>query len=285
MPQQARQSEPLAPPPDLAVVLPCYRSAPLAVRSVARLSSFLAGTGMRYEIIIVDDGGGDFPDNAWSDSACVRLIRLPHNRGKGAAVATGMRAARGTVRIFTDIDLPYDLELIPVIAAYIRERGFHVVIGDRNLPDSSYLTVQSAQRRVASALFSEFVGRIVTGGFFDTQCGLKGFRGDVADELFSLQRLERFAFDVELVYLSLVHKLDIKRIPVQLRNNETSTVRLFRDASRGFVDVFRIKYHRMCGHYTSERLENIVRSDYRALATSHDLGLATGYGAPPSSPR
>ena len=252
--------------PDLSVVLPCYRSAALAVRSVSQLSAYLDGSGMEYEIVVVDDGGGDFPPEPWNPGAPVRLLRFARNRGKGAAVAAGMREARGAVRVFTDVDLPYDLELISVIASYIRDRGFHVVIGDRNLPDSSYRTEQSIQRRVASALFSEFVGRLVTGGFFDTQCGLKGFRGDVADELFALQRLERFAFDVELVYLSLVHKLDIKRIPVQLRNNETSTVRLFRDASRGVVDVFRIKYHRMRGHYASSRLEHVVRSDYNDVA-------------------
>jgi glycosyltransferase involved in cell wall biosynthesis len=251
--------------PELSVVLPCYRSAALAGRSIARLSSFLEGTGHTYEIIVVDDGGGDFPREPWQPDGA-RLIRLPLNRGKGAAVAAGIRDAQGTVRVFTDVDLPYDLELIPVMASYILDRGFHVVIGDRNLPDSSYLAEQSIPRRMASALFSEFVGRLVTGGFFDTQCGLKAFRGDVAEELFRLQRLERFAFDVELVYLSLVHKLDIKRIPVQLRNNETSTVRLARDAARGFVDVFRIKYHRMRRHYSSPRLENIVRRDYCNVA-------------------
>jgi hypothetical protein len=131
-----------------------------------------------------------------------------------------------------------------------------------------YLADLPLRRRIASALFSQFVGRVVTGGFFDTQCGLKGMRGDVADELFALQRLERFSFDVELVYLALKHKLDIKRIPVQLRNNETSTVRLLRDASQGVVDVFRIKWHQLRGHYGSALLEEVVRQDYQRVFES-----------------
>ena len=248
--------------PELSVVLPCYRSAPLAIRSVERLSDYLDDTGLTWEVVVVDDGGNDFPAEPWDPAGPARLIRLPVNRGKGAAVGMGMRAARGWVRIFTDVDLPYDLTLFPVMARYILDRGFHVVIGDRTLPGSSYLGDISVARRIASVIFSEFVGRLVTGGFFDTQCGLKAMRGDVADELFELRRLDRFAFDVELVYLSLRHKLDIKRIPVQLRNNETSTIRLGRDAARGVADVLRIKYHQLRGHYESSVLTGIVRDEF-----------------------
>jgi len=264
--------------PEVSVVLPCYRSAPLAVASVHRLDAFFRGIGMSHEIIVVDDGAGDFPTQPWDSVLNARLLRLPRNRGKGAAVATGMRSATGSVRVFTDVDLPYDLDLIPVIVGYIRDYGFHVVIGDRTLPDSVYLSDLSIQRRLASGLFSQFVGRLVTGGFFDTQCGLKGMRGDIADELFKLQRLERFSFDVELVYLALKHKLDIKRIPVQLRNNETSTVRLVRDASQAVVDVFRIKWYQLRGKYRSEVLDDAVRVDYRRVLESTrptDKGQAT----------
>ena len=254
--------------PEVSVVLPCYRSATLAVESAYRLDAFFREVGMSAETIVVDDGGGDFPAQPWDPALSARLIRLPKNRGKGAAVAEGVRAAKGRVCVFTDVDLPYDLELIPVIVGYIRDYGFHVVIGDRTLPDSLYLSDLSFQRRLASELFSQFVGRLVTGGFFDTQCGLKGMRGDIAHELFRLRQLERFSFDVELVYLALKHKLDIKRIPVQLRNNETSTVRLLRDASQAVLDVFRIKWYQLRGRYRSELLENVVRTDYARVFAS-----------------
>ena len=254
--------------PELSVVLPCYRSADLAVASVYRLDDYFRKTGHSAEIIVVDDGGGDFAREPWDPSLNARLVRLPRNRGKGAAVAAGMRSASGHVRVFTDVDLPYDLELLPVIVSYIRDYGFHLVVGDRTLPDSLYLTDLSFWRRLASGLFSQFVGRLVTGGFFDTQCGLKGMRGDIADELFTLQRLERFSFDVELVYLALKHKLDIKRIPVQLRNNETSTVRLLRDASQAVLDVFRIKWYQLRGRYASPALDNMVRVDYQRVFDS-----------------
>ena len=248
--------------PDVSVVLPCYQAAPLAFQSVERLEEFLPRIARSWEILVVDDGGLDFTTDAFADEPAVQLIRLPSNRGKGAAVAHGMRRATGAVRIFTDVDLPYDLELIGPIIRYIRDGGFHVVVGDRTLPGSSYKDDIGWKRRLASTLFSAFVGTMVTGGFFDTQCGLKGVRGDVADTLFSLQRLERFAFDVELLYLALYHRLDIKRIPVRLRNNETSSVRLLRDSARGVLDVFRIKYHQMRGDYESAALAALVTAEF-----------------------
>src|SRR5690349_345359 len=109
--------------PELSVVLPCYKSAALAHQSVERLRRFLPATGLSWEVLVVDDGGGDFESDTWRDDPDVRLIRLDRNKGKGAAVGTGMLAARGEVRVYTDVDLPYDLELIPVMAEFIRRRG------------------------------------------------------------------------------------------------------------------------------------------------------------------
>lgn len=261
--------------PDLSVVLPSYRAAALAARSVDRLRDFLQRGELSWEIVVVDDGGGDFAEDDWTGDDRVRLIRLPRNRGKGAAVRTGMRAARGAARIFTDVDLPFGTDLLPVITSYLHDHPFHVVIGDRTLPDSAYHLRMSWQRRAASAAFTAFVGTLVTGGFFDTQCGLKGVRGDVADALFPLLRLDRFAFDVELVYVSLKHRLDIKRIPVHLLNNDTSSVRLLRDSVRGFLDVFRVKYHQMRGLYDSAALAAIVRQDFEtARARAAELESA-----------
>jgi glycosyltransferase involved in cell wall biosynthesis len=252
--------------PDLSVVLPSYRAAALAARSVGRLREFLQNRKLSWEIVVVDDGGGDFVGSEWVTDARVRLVSLPRNRGKGAAVCAGMLAALGDVRVFTDVDLPYGVELLPTIIHYVKERGFHLVIGDRTLPESLYRTEISWKRRLASAVYSDFVGRLVTGGFFDTQCGLKGVRGDVADHIFALLRVERFAFDVELVYVALKHRLDIKRIPVRLLNNETSSVRLLRDATRGLADILGIKLRQMRGAYASPTLDEILRRDFTAAS-------------------
>jgi dolichyl-phosphate beta-glucosyltransferase len=251
--------------PDVSIVLPCFRSAALAIDSVRRLHAFMETTGLDWDIIVVDDGGGDFCPGETSVGGVATLVRLDHNSGKGAAVGAGMMVARGSVRIYTDVDLPYDLTLIPVIVSLVLDRKFHLVIGDRTLPDSAYRAKLSIGRRLASGVFTRIVGTLVTGGFFDTQCGLKGMRGDVAEELFRLRRIDRFAFDVELVYLALHHGLDIKRIPVQLRANHTSSVRLFRDSARGMFDVLSIKYHQLRSHYASPVLAGMVRGEFDEL--------------------
>jgi dolichyl-phosphate beta-glucosyltransferase len=248
--------------PALSVILPCYRSAALARQSASRLSHALTGRIDRWEIIVVDDGFGDCEAAlgsmvaGWGGS--IRVITLPENRGKGAAVAAGMRAATGDVRVFTDIDLPYGTTPVMLIENLVRVRGFHMVIGDRTFPQSRYDTELSFGRRMASAVFSRVTSTVITGGFFDTQCGLKGFRGDIADVLFSLQKVDRFAFDVELIYLALKHGLEIKRIPVVLEDNMTSSVRLGRDSLQTLVDVMKIKLNQMRGAYANPQLSSLV---------------------------
>jgi dolichyl-phosphate beta-glucosyltransferase len=267
------------PPVALSVILPCYRAAGLALESAERLASALVRQVNRWEIIIVDDGGRDFPEN-WTDrdrnvGGCVRLIRLPVNRGKGAAVAAGMRAARGAVRIYTDIDLPYGTSSILLVDSLIRSRHFHMVIGDRNFPQSRYVADLPIMRRLASRVFSHLTATLVTGGFFDTQCGLKGFRGDVAEALFRLQRVERFAFDVELIYLALTYGLEIKRIPVTLETNLTSSVKVVRDALQTCKDLMHLQLNRYRGLYDSAVLRDLVAiecaSATRELNSSSDL--------------
>jgi len=269
----------LADPIDVSIVLPSYRAAPLAVESAQRLQAFLPTTGLSWEIIIVDDGGGDFPKDVWPPGSPIRLIELAHNRGKGAAVTTGMLASSGRVRIFTDVDLPYGLEPLSLMIHLALRRGFHLVIGDRTLPGSTYRRDQSWTRRLLSAGSAALIGSLVTGGFHDTQCGIKALRGDIAPALFRLVRTARFTFDVELIYCALKHRLDIKRIPVTLRCNTATSVRPVRDGLQGLADLARIKFNEMTGRYQSIALDELVAADLdlasREAADLYDTARAT----------
>ncbi|HET9253306.1 MAG TPA: glycosyltransferase [Candidatus Eisenbacteria bacterium] len=259
--------------PDVSVVLPCYCATGEALRSVEILRSFLPTAFAKWEIIVVDDGGNDFGANPLPTHPDIQLLSNPRNAGKGAAVRRGMLAARGKVRVYTDADLPYDRELIPLMSEHIARSGFHIVIGDRTLPASVYAEATSASRRLLSGVASRFIGSLVTGGFFDTQCGIKAMRGDVADALFPLVHIDRFAFDVEVVYVALKHRLDIKRVPVRLTHTEGSTVRPLRDAVRSGVDLLGIKWRQIRGGYRSPELDAIVRSDHEAFLLRHGIRL------------
>lgn len=261
------------PPPAVAlsVILPCYKAAELARRSVMRLTHALAGRIPSYEIIVVDDGVGDcepvLRDLPTGPGGQVHVITLPQNRGKGGAVAAGMKSASGRVRVFTDVDIPYGTTPVMLIESLIRTRDFHVVIGDRTFPQSRYETELPFGRRLASGVFSRITATMVTGGFFDTQCGLKGFRGDIAEALFGLQTVERFAFDVELLYLALTYGLEIKRIPVVLEANGTSSVRIGRDSSQTLLDLVRIKTNQWRGVYDSDLLRGMIARECADAST------------------
>jgi hypothetical protein len=133
-------------------------------------------------------------------------------------------------------------------------------VGDRTLPGSSYESV-APTRALLSEIASFTFRTLITGGFYDTQCGFKAFRGDVAREVFRLATIDGFAIDVEVLYLLLKYRLDIKRIPVRLERNSTSTVRPVRDAGRAARDIVRMRLNWRRGRYVSEVLAAILADD------------------------
>ena len=244
--------------PDVSIVIPCFRAAPLARAALQPLRESLDGAGYSWELVIVDDGGGDFAADEFSTDSRVTLMRLPVNRGKGAAVRAGMLQARGRARIFTDVDIPFGTGSVLEIARRLLNDAPHLVIGDRTLPGSAYHVELGLARRAASMVFTAIVGSIVTSGLYDTQCGVKGLRGDVADALFPLLHIDRFAFDVELIHVARINGLSIERVPVRLVRNETSSVRLPRDAVRGALDLVRIRRRHSRGEYRTTVLRSLA---------------------------
>jgi dolichyl-phosphate beta-glucosyltransferase len=248
---------------DVSLVLPAYNSAGYIADSVSRALGFFERQGIEAEVIVADDGSRDGTPDAVPANPRVKVVRNEANKGKGAALRLGMQQAGGRLRVFTDADLPYGLEPLLLARSFIEQRGFHAVIGDRTMPGSSYQSVGPA-RRVLSEAASFAFRTLVTGGIYDTQCGFKAFRGDVAQELFHISRIDRFAVDVELIYLVLKYRLDIKRIPVQLQRNASSSVRVLRDSARSIVDISRIRLNWARGMYRSPVLDQILAADLDA---------------------
>lgn len=246
--------------PTLSLIIPAHDSSDYIATTVTRVVDAFRDLGISGEVIVVDDGSVDGTVAAVPNLPGVRTIGLPRNCGKGAALRAGMRAARGEVCGFTDADLPYGTEPLAYALHCIRGRGFHAAIGDRTLPGSSYEGAGTV-RTVVSELASFVFRTLVTGGIYDTQCGFKLFRGDVAAGLFRVSRIDRFAVDVELIYLLLKYRLDIKRIPVRLEGNASTSVHVARDSTRAFVDIVRMRAHWAMGHYRSPALAACLESD------------------------
>lgn len=248
----------------LSLVMPAYGSADYIGENVRRVLDFFEATGIDGEVIVADDGSTDGTADAVEaiDRAdVVTALRLAH-AGKGAALRAGMAAATGRIRGFTDADLPYGPEPLGLAMRYIDERRFHAVIGDRTLPGSTFAPA-GVLRSAVSELASFAFRTLVTGGIYDTQCGFKVFRGDVAQEVFRLTRIDGFAIDVELIYLLLKYRMDIKRIPVQLERNAPSSVRVVRDSVAAGRDIAFIRAAWARGRYRSSLLLSLLEEELR----------------------
>lgn len=250
--------------PDISIVIPVLNGEPFIAENLDRLSDALRSTRFSYEIIVVDDGSTDRTREIVQTRANrgVRLCAHQQNKGKHAALVTGMKSASGACRVFTDADLPFDLASLPYLHALVVERKIHIAVGDRTLPESTYRQQLGMPRRLATRGFSFLIRLLITGGLFDTQCGLKAFRGDVADGLFPVMTERGFAGDVELLYVALKYNLEIKRIPVLFDATNASTVSLLRHALPMLLRSLRFPRNWKKGVYRSEKLEALARQNY-----------------------
>jgi dolichyl-phosphate beta-glucosyltransferase len=236
--------------PNVSIIIPAYKSSSALRNNLPYLMSYIKEKNLDAEVLIVDDGSADdgATEQVAKSNSCTYLS-YTINLGKGGAVRYGMQHASGDFCIFTDVDIPFEKDAFERFLYYLDFKEFDVVIGDRTLPGSSYFAEVSGLRKFGSNIFSFIVGRFVAGGHFDTQCGMKGFRGEVARDLFSVGRINGFAFDVELLYISLKRNYDIKRLPVVLRCQEGSTVSVVRHGLGMVMDLFRIKWNHVNGRY------------------------------------
>jgi glycosyltransferase involved in cell wall biosynthesis len=255
-------------PPDLSIVIPVYNGAAFLDRSLDRVETFLDRNRLDAEIVTVDDGSTDGTAEILAARPGDRLVRRrhDHNRGKYAALKTGMTVARGACRVFTDADIPYDLEAVPVMADLLGRGAFHIVVGDRTLAASEGGGEPPPLRRLGTKLFSFAVRILVTGELFDTQVGFKAFRGDVATAIFPLVTDDGFAGDVELLYIALKYNLAIRRIPVRLRRRGVSTVSLAGHSLPMLRRIAGLRGRWRRGGYHSAELAAIADQSYWADA-------------------
>lgn len=244
----------------LSLILPCYGHAFLLARKLAQLIDYLDSLGAAYEVIIVDDGKNSAEDLAVIEEfKQVRLLRNKFNLGKGASVRKGILASVGEYCVFMDADLPFEFEIIEEMLWNLSVKEFDFVIGDRNYVGSSYQQAQSALRRFVSSLSSFVIGRLIVANWFDTQCGVKGFRREVALDLMSVGRIKGFAFDVELIYIALKRGYEIKKLPVVAKEQKQSSVKILRDGLRFVLDLLLMRLRYSLGLYQAIKISRSVK--------------------------
>jgi dolichyl-phosphate beta-glucosyltransferase len=229
---------------ELTVVIPVFNEESRIINTITQLDIYLKQQGMKYEVVISDDGSHDeSPELVRKEFAgreSVRLIRDRQNRGKGAAVRRGILAARGRHIIFTDADLSYPVESIGLCMEALRE--YDIAVGSRNLPGSEIEITPPLFRRLTGPVFKAMVRGIVVKGFTDTQCGFKGFRAQAAHDIFTNCTVNGFSFDVEVLAVARLFGYSITEVPVRLLlDSSDSRINLTSDPFRMLAELFEIR--------------------------------------------
>ncbi len=228
----------------ISLVIPMYNESAIIEQAVETFSAYMKKTFRDFELIFVDDGStdgcGDAVTAAHEQDARIRLCRYEENRGKGYAVRTGVLAAEGDLIVFTDCDNAYGEDAVGALANTLLKTGADIVVGSRNLSEDGY-EGYTFVRKLASKTYIKVIS--VAAGFklSDSQCGIKGFRREIAKKIFSNCEVDRFAFDLEVLMIATKLNAKIAEMPVKIINHRASTVHIVRDSVKMLRDMYRMK--------------------------------------------
>jgi len=239
----------------LSIVVPAYNEGSRLGKSLREIVSYLNNYAPESELIVVDDGSTDHTANTaraeLSDSRNVNtsVISYQSNLGKGRAVRLGLLASRGEIALFTDADLSTPITETPKLVDPILRGECDLAFGSRAL-DRSLIGVHQPWRREQGGRVFNLAVRLATGlPFWDTQCGFKAFRMSACRPIIEGATIDRFGFDVELLYVAYRAGLRLKEIPVRWDHAEGSKVNVASDSMKMLSEVGRIRQQARRGVY------------------------------------
>jgi glycosyltransferase involved in cell wall biosynthesis len=239
--------------PAYSIIIPAYNESSRLGATLDRLLSFIAQERWDAEVIVVNDGSRDdtaaLVQRFAQNHPALRLIENPCNRGKGYSVRNGMLNASGEILLFSDADLSSPIEEAAKLFAAIQS-GADVAMGSRWLQPELQTHRQSLLRQFYGRIFNLALRILLGLNFKDTQCGFKAFTRNAAQTVFPQQKIERWGFDPEILYLARRAGLTVKEVPVKWSHQEGTRLNPLRDGIRMFGEVLTIRWKALLGEYS-----------------------------------
>jgi len=241
--------------PFLSIVVPAYNEEARLPATLAEIAAWMEARHLDAEILVVDDGSRDRTAEIAGEALRGRrgrVLRNGENRGKGYSVRHGVLEAAGRFVLLTDADLSTPITEYDKVAAWVRDHDLDVAIGSRALPGSDVQQRQGLLRQTMGRVFNRIIRALTGLPFRDTQCGFKLLDRERTRPLFEKMVVDRFAFDVELLFLCRRFGLTVREVPVIWRNAPGSKVSILGDPLNMIYDVLRVRWRFRRGLYNPE---------------------------------
>ena len=238
--------------PHYSIVIPAYNESERIGNALDRVLEYIRQQKWDAEVIVVNDGSRDHTAELVrryaAEHPAVRLVENPGNRGKGYSVRHGMGEAAGEVMLFTDADLSAPITEAAKLFAALGE-GADVAIGSRWMDPALQTERQPLFRQLAGRIFNLLLRLILGLRYKDTQCGFKAFTRRAADLIFPRQRIERWGFDPEILFIAGKMDLKTREVPVRWAHDERSKISPLRDGARMFGEMLKVRWYDLSGKY------------------------------------
>ena len=243
--------------PTYSIVIPAYNESARLGATLEKVLAYVHAQQWNAEVLVVDDGSRDNTAEIVrayaAKDAALRLVENPGNRGKGYSVRNGMLHALGQTVLFSDADLSSPIEEAPKLFAAL-EAGADIAIGSRWLRAETQTQRQPLHRQIFGRIFNLLLRLTLGLHFADTQCGFKAFKRAAVDTIFPLQKIERWGFDPEILFLARKFGFKVKEVPVAWGHSGGTRIHPLIDGSRMFQEMLRIRWYDLTGKYGSNSI-------------------------------
>lgn len=238
--------------PQYTIVIPAYNESARIGHALDEVLRTMDDRRWNAEVLVVNDGSTDntaaIVESYVARDRRIRLIENPGNRGKGYSVRNGLLHGSGNILMFTDADLSAPMEEAERLFAAIRD-GADVAIGSRWLERSRQTIHQPLYRQIFGRCFNLVTRMIMRLPFADTQCGFKAFRRGAAQTIFRLQRIERWGFDPEILFIALKRGYTVREVPVTWGHDERTRMSYLKDGIKMLEELLYVRWNSLIGVY------------------------------------